>query len=176
MIPFFENLGNFILIQSKIRKFGRPLEGHFEYPILQQFECFPYFTQSVDMEKIIFNYDVLINSKISIIKNSDIEVLKTLLISIRHKEFLNCEFSEAEYWYLDLNLLYQLDLENLKNKINKILNFIEKREVLLVVDNIQLYHKLLNNYIWLEEKFEYISNFIETIKTKPNIYILGIKK
>ena len=73
-------------------------------------------------------------------------------------------------------MLYQLDLENLKNKINKILNFIEKREVLLVVDNIQLYYKLLNNYIWLEENFEYISNFIETIKTKPNIYILGIKK
>ena len=67
-------------------------------------------------------YNSLILSKIWVLEESNLNILKDFLTMLRSTKIIDNQLSEAEYWYIDLNLLSQLDFNVLKKVTSELLN------------------------------------------------------
>ena len=156
MIEFLINLSNYLLMRSRVKEFGKILNTH-QCKLALQFDSLQCLAQDISEDEITILYNSLILSTIKIINN---------------------QLSEAEYWYIDLNLLSQLDFNVLKKITSELLNIFSEKKVVLIVDSIHLYFNTTNSFDKpdsFKQLINYTDRFVSILMKKDNVYIIGIR-
>lgn len=178
MKELLNNLSNFFWMRCRVKKFGRALNFN-ECRLALQIDCLQYLTTDIDKEETNILYNSLIQSRFFVLEESNLDILKALLTRIRNNETINNQLSEAEYWYIDLNLISQLsfDLDDLKKNIAELLNIFADKKIVLIIDSIHLYFnntKGFDRADSFQKLINYNYKFVSTLMEKENIYIIGI--
>ena len=97
---------------------------------------------------------------------------------LRSTKIIDNQLLEAEYWYIDLNLLSQLDFNVLKKITSELLNIFSEKKVVLIVDSIHLYFNITNSFDKpdsFNQLINYTDRFVSILMEKDNVYIIGIR-
>lgn len=177
MMEFLINLSNYFLMRSRIKKFGQIINTH-QCNLALQFDSLQYLSQDISEDEINMLYNSLILSKIWVLEESNLNILKDFLAMLRSNKIIDNQLSEAEYWYIDLNLLSQLDFNVLKEFTSELLNIFSEKKVVLIVDSIHLYFNITNSFDEpdsFNQLINYTDRFVSTLMAKDNVYIIGIR-
>lgn len=174
MISFLTNLSNYFFMRSQIKKFGKPVRNS-RCNLAVQIDCLQYLTPDVSEQKITLLYNSLIQSGFWIIEKANLNTLKAFLTKVRNKEIISNtnQLSDAEYWYIDLNLISQLSLEELKEKASDLLSIFEGKKIILIINSIHLYFDATNKFNM--PFISYTDRLVSTLVKKKNVYVIGIR-
>ncbi len=173
-------IGDYFGTKQKIKRFGRSKRKFLKFGIFQQFNCISEL-MLVNEEKQKKIYDIILQkNEITFCNDKDeMQFLAATLSNIENK--IDCPESlyDAEFWYMDVDDLYQLEQQYLIGNVNEVLQFfIAKKIVILVIDNI---HSYINNpdkefKDHIHNNFYCISEYIDNLKLLSNVKIINISK
>ena len=124
---FLSNISNILLMRSRVKKFGKTLNTN-NGELALKIDSLQYLTPDISEEETNKLYNLLIKSGFYVLEESNLSVLKAFLTRIRNEEIEDNELSKAEYWYIDLNLLSQLNWDELKKTTEELSNiFLDKK-------------------------------------------------
>lgn len=173
-------IGDYFGTKQKIKRFGQSKRKFLKFGIFQQFDGVSEL-MLVNEEKQKKIYDILLQkNEVTFCNDEDeMKLLAATLSNIENK--INCPelLYDAEFWYMDVNYLYQLEPQYLIENLNEVLQFfITKKIVILVIDNIHSYisnpDKEFKDHI--HNNFYCISEYIDNIKLLSNVKIINISK
>lgn len=174
---FLTNLSNILLMRSRVRKFGKTLNTN-NGELALKIDSLQYLTPDISEEETNELYNSLIKSGFYVLEESNLSVLKAFLTRIRNEEIEDNELAKAEYWYIDLNLLSQLNWDELKKTTEELSNIFLDKKVVLIIDSIHLYFNTPNGFDIpdsFKQLINYADRFVSKIIAKDNIFIIGIR-
>ena len=74
---------------------------------------------------------------------------------------------------IDLNLISQLSLEELKEKTSDLLSIFEEKKIILIINSIHLYFDATNKFNM--PFISYTDRLVSTLVKKKNVYVIGIR-
>lgn len=174
---FLTNLSNILLMRSRVKKFGKTLNTN-NGELALKIDSLQYLTPDISEEETNKLYNLLIKSGFYVLEESNLSVLKAFLTRIRNEEIEDNELSKAEYWYIDLNLLSQLNWDELKKTTEELSNIFLDKKVVLIIDSIHLYFNTPNGFDIpdsFKQLINYADRFVSALIAKDNIFIIGIR-
>ena len=174
---FLTNLSNILLMRSRVKKFGKTLNTN-NGELALKIDSLQYLTPDISEEETNKLYNLLIKSGFYVLEESNLSVLKAFLTRIRNEEIEDNELSKAEYWYIDLNLLSQLNWDELKKTTEELSNIFLDKKVVLIIDSIHLYFNTPNGFDIpdsFKQLINYADRFVSKIIAKDNIFSIGIR-
>ena len=174
---FLTNLSNILLMRSRVRKFGKTLNTN-NGELALKIDSLQYLTPDISEEETNELYNSLIKSGFYVLEESNLSVLKAFLTRIRNEEIEDNELAKAEYWYIDLNLLSQLNWDELKKTTEELSNIFLDKKVVLIIDSIHLYFNTPNGFDIpdsFKQLINYADRFVSKIIAKDNVFIIGIR-
>lgn len=173
MISFLTNLSNYFFMRSQIKNLVNLLEIA-DVILAVQIDCLQYLTPDVSEQEITLLYNSLIHPVLDY-RKSKFKHFKSLLTKVRNKEIISNtnQLSDAEYWYIDLNLISQLSLEELKEKASDLLSIFEEKKIILIINSIHLYFDATNKFNM--PFISYTDRLVSTLVKKKNVYVIGIR-
>lgn len=174
---FLSNISNILLMRSRVKKFGKTLNTN-NGELALKIDSLQYLTPDISEEETNKLYNLLIKSGFYVLEKSNLSVLKAFLTRIRNEEIEDNELSKAEYWYIDLNLLSQLNWDELKKTTEELSNIFLDKKVVLIIDSIHLYFNTPNGFDIpdsFKQLINYADRFVSALIAKDNIFIIGIR-
>ena len=174
---FLSNISNILLMRSRVKKFGKTLNTN-NGELALKIDSLQYLTPDISEEETNKLYNLLIKSGFYVLEKSNLSVLKAFLTRIRNEEIEDNELSKAEYWYIDLNLLSQLNWDELKKTTEELSNIFLDKKVVLIIDSIHLYFYTPNGFDIpdsFKQLINYADRFVSALIAKDNIFIIGIR-
>lgn len=174
---FLSNISNILLMRSRVKKFGKTLNTN-NGELALKIDSLQYLTPDISEEETNKLYNLLIKSGFYVLEESNLSVLKAFLTRIRNEEIEDNELSKAEYWYIDLNLLSQLNWDELKKTTEELSNIFLDKKVVLIIDSIHLYFNTSNGFDIpdsFKQLINYADRFVSALIAKDNIFIIGIR-
>lgn len=174
---FLSNISNILLMRSRVKKFGKTLNTN-NGELALKIDSLQYLTPDISEEETNKLYNLLIKSGFYVLEESNLSVLKAFLTRIRNEEIEDNELSKAEYWYIDLNLLSQLNWDELKKTTEELSNIFLDKKVVLIIDSIHLYFNTPNGFDIpdsFKQLINYADRFVSALIAKDNIFIIGIR-